>query len=336
MGRLAPERVNMRRREFIAILTSAAASWPLAAHAQQQRMPVVGFLRHAPAAGSEYLLNAFKRGLAEVGFVDGQNVIVELGASEGRRERLTELAAEFASRPVALIAASATSATIAASATTPRIPIVFAFPNDPVELGLVQSMNRPGRNLTGISYLNTELTGKRIGILRELLPDLSTMAVLITPSGANANETLKEVDEAVRALSIKAQIYRAATSADIDRVFDELRATKAGALLVGNDAYFTTQRARLVGSATKIGVPAIYAQREFAEAGGLISYGANIAEAYRLAGIYAGRVLKGEPPADLPVIQPTKFELVINLKAIKALNLQISDRVLALADEVIE
>jgi putative ABC transport system substrate-binding protein len=329
----------MKRREFIAGLSGATLAWPLRVSAQTAAVPVIGFLRDAPAKGSEYLVAAFRRGLAEAGFHDGQNVAIELGASEGRRDRLVAIAAEFANRPVALIAASATSAAITAKAATSTVPIVVAFPSDPVRLGLAQSINRPGGNLTGVSYLNTELTGKRIGILRELMPDFPVLAVLINPRGANANETVQEVEEALKESlrgKARAHFLRASTSAEIDRAFAELRSLDAQVLLVGNDAYFTTQRESIVKHANAAGVVSIYAQREFAEAGGLMSYGASLPEAYRLAGVYAGRILKGERPADLPILQPTKFEFLLNMRTAKALRIQVPDRVAALADEVLE
>jgi putative ABC transport system substrate-binding protein len=327
----------MKRREFIAGLGSVAGAWPLRGWAQQAAIPTIGFLRDAPAKGSEYLVAAFRLGLAETGFNDGENVAIELGASEGQRDRLAAIAAEFARRPVALIAASATSAAITAKAATTTVPIVVAFPSDPVRLGLAQSMNRPGGNLTGVSYLNTELTGKRIGLLRELLPDVRMLAVLINPKGPNADETIREVEEALRQSgTARAHFLRASTSAEIDKAFADAQSHGAKALLFGNDAFFTTQRESIVKHAAATGAVTIYAQREFAVAGGLMSYGANLPEAYRLAGVYAGRILKGERPADLPIIQPTKFELLVNMKTAKALRIQFPDRLLALADEVIE
>ena len=332
---LAP-RNDKSRRAFLSLLGSAAAGWPLAARAQQGKLPTVGFLRDATLKGSEYLVGAFHRGLMEVGFLEGQNVIIELGMSEGQRERLTAMAAEFARRPVSLIAASATSATVAAKAATSTVPIVFAFPGDPIQHGLVTSMNRPGGNATGVSYLNTGLAGKRIGILRDLFPNLANLAVLINPNGPNAEETVREVSQAAAAIPLRTHFLRATAPDEIDKAFDTLRGLTADALLIGNDTVFTTQRIRIVENAARIGIVAVYAQREFAQGGGLMSYGASLPDAYRLAGTYAGRILKGERPADLPVLQPTKFELVVNLKAAKALGLQISDRLLALADEVIE
>jgi putative ABC transport system substrate-binding protein len=327
----------MRRREFLALIGIAAVAWPFSGLAQRADVPVIGFLRDAPAKGSEYLVSSFSRGLAEAGLKDNEDFVIELGMSEGRRERLLALAAEFARRPVSLIAASATSAAIAAKAATSTIPIVVAFPSDPVQLGLAQSMNRPGGNLTGVSYLNTELVDKRIGILRELSPDLRTLAVLINPKGANANDTIREVNEAVSSLrGTSARIVNASTPDEIDTAFAKLRGLNAKVLLVGNDAYFTTQRERIVRNAAQARLVTIYAQREFAEAGGLMAYGASLPEAYRIAGVYAARILKGEKPADLPIINPTKFELILNLKAAKAAGIQIPDRVLALADEVIE
>ena len=329
----------MRRRDFFALIGGVAATWPCNGFAQQPNVATIGFLRDAPAKGSEYLVSAFRRGLGEAGLNDKEEFAIELGMSEGRRERLLSLAAEFASRPVSLIAASATSAAIAAKAATSIVPIVVAFPGDPVQMGLAQSMNRPGGNLTGVSYLNTELVAKRIGILRELSADLTTLAVLVNPKGANANDTIREVNEALstslRGMT-RARFVNASTPDEIDAAFAQLRGSGAKVLLVGNDAYFTTQRERIVKNAAQSRLTTIYAQREFAEAGGLMAYGANLPEAYRLAGVYAARILKGEKPADLPIINPTKFEFLINLKAAKVAGIQIPDRVLALADEVIE
>jgi putative tryptophan/tyrosine transport system substrate-binding protein len=326
----------MKRREFITLLGSAATVFPILAHAQQPPLPRIAFLRDTASKGSEYLVTAFRAGLTESGFADGKDVIIELGMSEGRHEQLVALAAEFAARPVSVLVTSATSATLVGKAATSKIPIVFAFPGDPVALGLVASMNRPGGNATGISYLNTELVGKRVQLLHSLIPQLSRLAILINPNGANAEETVREVDKAAQTLAIKPVYLRARTADEIDKAFGELRNIKPDAVLIGNDAFYTTQRARIVGNAVQPGIVTVYAQREFAEAGGLMSYGANLPEAYRLAGVYAARILKGERPAQLPIIQPTKFELIVNLKSAKALNLTLSERVLALADEVIE
>jgi putative tryptophan/tyrosine transport system substrate-binding protein len=328
----------MRRRAFIKGLGGVAAAWPFAASAQQSNPKTIGFLRDAPLQGSEYLVESFRKGLAEGGLTEDADFVIELGMSEGRRDRLQSTAADFARRPVALIAASATSAVMAAKAATSSVPIVVAFPGDPVQLGLAQSMNRPGGNLTGVSYLNTELVAKRIGILRDLVPDLPALAVLINPVGANADETTKEVNRAIGTAlrGTRVHFLRASTAAGIDVAFKELWRQGVKTLLVGNDAFFTTQRERLVRYAADAGIVAMYSQREFAEAGGLLAYGASLPEAYRLAGLYGARILKGEKPADLPIVNPTKFEFLVNLKAAKALNVQIPDRILALADEVIE
>jgi putative ABC transport system substrate-binding protein len=326
----------MRRRNFIAALGSLAITGPASGQGQQA-VPVIGFLRDAPAKGSEYLVSSFARGLVEAGLLRGQDFNIELGMSEGRRDRLAALAKDFANRPVALIAASATSATVAAAHASTSVPIVFAFPSDPVQLGLVKSMNKPGTNVTGVTYLNTELTGKRIGILRDLLTQLTTLAVLINPKGSNAEETVREINDSALSLSIKPRLLRASSASEIDKAFQEVRGLNVDALVIGNDAYFTTERVRITQHASAAGIVTNYAQREFAESGGLISYGANLPEAYRLAGGYAARILKrGEQPANLPVIQPTKFELVINVATAKLLSIKIPDRIMALADAVIE
>jgi ABC-type uncharacterized transport system substrate-binding protein len=323
------------RRQFIALLGGAVAAWPLASRAQQSSMPVIGFLRDTTAEGSEYLVAALSHGLREVGLAAGKDFHIEFGWGNGDRQVLPALATAFARKPVSVIVASATSATIAAKSATSTVPIVFAFPGDPVELLIVASLNRPGGNATGVSYLNTELAGKRLGILHELAPTVSLVGLLINSKGANAASTIQDIQKAAPAIGVQIEIVNATNESEIDRAFETVGG-RAGALLIGNDSFFTTQRNRIAALALRHRLPAIYAQRENAESGGLMSYGANLPDAYRLAGTYAGRIIKGEKPAELPVLQPTKFELVINLRTAKIMKFQIPPKVLALADEVIE
>jgi putative ABC transport system substrate-binding protein len=325
----------MKRREFITLL-GGAATWPLVARAQQPAVPVIGFLRDTTADGSEYLVAALRKGLSEAGMIEGHDFLIEFGWANGDRTRLPALAQEFARRQVAVIVASATSATLAAKYATATTPIVFVFPGDPIELKLVASINRPGGNMTGVSYLNTELADKRVGMLHELAPAVSLFGVLINPNGANAASTLQDVEAAAAVLRLKIEVVKASTEREVDEAFASLGERKAGAVLVGNDSFFSSRREQITSRAAHYKLPAIYAQREFAEGGGLMSYGANLPDAYRLAGLYAARILKGENPAELPVLQPTKFEFVINLNTAKVLDLTVPPTLLALADEVIE
>ncbi len=320
----------MRRRQFIKLFGGVAATLPFAADGQPTGTPVVGFLRDTAEMGSQYLVAALKKGLREAGVVEGQNFTLEFGWGDGHRDRLPALAAAFAHKPVKVIVASATSATIAAKAATSIVPIVFAFPGDPVELGLVASINRPGGNATGVSYLSTELAGKRLGIPHELVPTASVVGILVNPNGANARSTVQDIESAAPAIGL-----HAANDSEVDSAFENL-AQRVGAILIGNDSYFTARSEQIAALAARFRLPAMYSQREIAEGGGLISYGADLPEAYRLAGNYAARILKGENPADLPVLQPTKYELVINIKTAKQLGLTIPSGLLALADEVIE
>jgi putative ABC transport system substrate-binding protein len=326
----------MRRRDFIALLGGAAAAWPLAARAQQPAMPVVGFLRDATAAGSEFLVNGLRKGLAEAGFVEGQNLTIDYAWSEGQSDRLSALAAELVGRHVPVIVSSAINATIAAKTATSTIPVVFAVNNDPVATGLVASLNRPGGNLTGVSYLSGELGAKRLGLMHELLPKVTDFAVLAHPAYPSSVQFVSDAEAAARSLGLRIEVFNASTESEIDTAFAALSARKLGALLVVNNPLFTTRRERLIALAARYAVPTMYVQRELADAGGLIAYGPSLPDVYRLVGGYAGRILKGDKPADLPVIQPTSFELVINLKTAKALKLDIPPTLLARADEVIE
>jgi len=325
----------VRRREFIILIGGAAVAWPLAARAQQKAMPVIGFLSSRLPAESASLVAAFRQGLSQSGFVEGQNVAIEYRWAEGNYDRLPALAAALVDRKPDLIATTggAVSARAAKNATA-TIPIVFVTGDDPVASGLVASLARPGGNLTGVSILIVELNAKRLELISELVPQAKAIAVLANP--ANAERISREVQDAARAKAVELVMLQASTESEIAGVFATLAPRQVGALVVGNDPFFNSRREQLVGLAARHAMPAIYFDREFAAAGGLISYGASVAAAYRQIGIYAGKILKGEKPADLPVQQPDKFELVINLNTAKALGLTVPQSILARADEVIE
>jgi putative ABC transport system substrate-binding protein len=327
----------MKRRAFLPLL-GAAAAWPLAAHAQQQpAMPVVGFLHSGSPEPNVKRVAAFRKGLGEAGFVDGQNVAIEFRWAAGQDDRLPELAADLVRRQVAAIATPvSTAATMAAKAATATIPIVFAVGGDPVKLGLVASLNRPGGNATGISILNTELTGKRLGLLHELVPKATRFVALLNPNSALTEAIVENLQAGVPTLGLPVEIVRAGTEREIDAAFASVSQKPGGALMVPPDEFFFDRRALLVTLAARHALPAIYQAREYADVGGLMSYGTDSLNVYQQTGGYVGRILKGSKPADLPVVQPTKFELVINLKAAKALDLDVPDRLLALVDEVIE
>jgi putative ABC transport system substrate-binding protein len=332
----------MKRREFITLLGGAAAAWPLAAKAQQQAMPVIGFLNSYSSsdAFAQRFLAAFHQGLKQAGFVENQNVTIEYRWAGSEYERLTALATELARRPVNVIATgSASLAVLAAKTATTTIPIVFLMGGDPVKLGLVVSLNRPGGNLTGITTLNTEITPKRVEVLRELVPTTTIMAVLVNPTNnpANVEVELRQAEAAANSLGLQAiHILQASTEPDLDGVFSTLIQQRAGGLVITADTLFSGKSAQLAALASRHSMPTISPYREFVTAGGLMSYGGSVNELYRLVGVYTGRVLKGENPADLPVQQVTKVELVINLKAAKSLGLDVPPSLLARADEVIE
>ena len=327
----------MRRRDFIAALGGAAAM-PLAVRAQQPPVPVVGFLNGTTPARAVHHVAAFRQGLGETGHVEGQTVAIEYRWGENRSDRLPALAAELVRRPVAVIAATGGFGSAAtAKAATTTIPIVFTLGGtDPVEIGLVASLNRPGGNVTGVMLLTLPLTAKRVELLRTLVPKAAVVAVLVDPAVVTASAQLKEARPAARALGLELIELGASTEDEIGVAFGRLAAHRADALFIGSSPLFETRRDQIVALAARYAIPTIYNWREYAAAGGLMSYGANITEMYRQAGIYTGTILKGAKPADLPVLQPTKFELVINLKTAKALGLEVPAQVLALADEVIE
>jgi putative ABC transport system substrate-binding protein len=327
----------VRRRDFIKVIGGAAATWPVAARAQQVAMPVIGFMNAASAKGYARHLSAFLKGLGETGYVDGQNVAIEYRWAEGENDRLPAMAADLVHRQVAVIAATSAPAALAAKAATTTIPIVFETGGDPIKLGLVHSLSHPGGNVTGVTQTNVETVPKRLQFLHELLPTARVMALLVNPTDpALAETTTKDVQAAARALGLELHVVTASTEHDLDGVFAKLIQLRAGGLVIGSGAFFTSRSEQLGALTVGYAVPAIHDKREFAVAGGLVSYGGNIADSYRLAGVYTGRILKGDKPADLPVQQVTKVEMTINLKAAKALGLKIPEPMIGRADEVIE
>jgi putative ABC transport system substrate-binding protein len=327
----------MKRRDFTTLLGAAAAAWPFAAHAQQA-MPVIGFLHSGSAAAYAALVAAFRKGLSEAGYIEGQNVAIEYRWGEGHNERLPALAAELVRQRVAVIVTpGSTPAALAAKAATTTIPIVFTSAADPVKIGLVASLNRPGGNVTGISDIGVELGAKRLGLLHELLPGAARFAALVNPTNPFLAEPfVAEVQTAASAIGRQIEFVIASTNSGIDTAFATLVKVRADALLVSPDALFLTRRVQLLTLAARHAVPAMYFRREFAEVGGLMSYGSNLMDQFRQNGIYAGRILKGEKPAEMPVQLPTKFEFVINLQTAKTLGIEIPTSLLTRADEVIE
>ena len=325
----------MKRRAFITLLGGAAA-WPIAARAQQPAMPVIGFLG-VRSPDDTVTLAAFRRGLNEGGFVEGQNVMVEYRWAIGQYDRLPAQAAELVQKPVAvLVSAGGEPAALAAKAATSIIPIVFTIGDDPVKLGLVASYNRPGGNLTGINIFTTTLEAKRLGLLHELVPQAAAIGVLLNANFPAAERQLRDVQGAARAIGLQIHALRANIDREIEVAFETVASQRIAALAVAASPFFTTRRDKIVALAARHAVSTMYTAREYAVDGGLMSYGIDVPDVYRQIGLYAARILKGEKPADLPVMQPTKFELVINLKTAKALGLQIPDKLVAIADEVIE
>jgi putative tryptophan/tyrosine transport system substrate-binding protein len=324
----------MKRREFIA-WTGAAATWPLASRAQQPAMPVIGFLNSASAHAYAPMAVAFRQGLSETGYVEGRNVAIEYRWAENQYDRLPTLVADLVRQQVAVIATNS-SAALPAKAATTTIPIVFTVGLDPVAVGLVASLSRPGGNLTGLTSLNVEIGPKRLELLRELVPTATIMALLVNPASSNAETLPRDLQGSARTLGLQLHILQASAERDFDRVFATLTQLRAGGLVIGADAFFNNQSERLAALTVRHAVPTISPYREFATAGGLMGYGGSLTDQFRQLGIYAGRILKGEKPADMPVQQATTVELVINLKTAKALGLTVPLSVLARADEVIE
>jgi len=327
----------MRRRELITLLGGAAVAWSFAARAQQQAVPVIGFLSMRSPEDIPHLRAAFRRGLAENGYVEGQNVTIEYRWARGQYDQLPALAAELAGRPVVVfVTAGGEPAALAAKAATSSIPIAFVIGGDPVKVGLAASYNRPGGNATGISILTSTLDPKRLGLLHQLVPQAATVGVLLNPNFPGSEGQLKAAQEAARAIGLQIFDLRASDDHEVEAIFETVAQQRIPALVVCADPFFDTRRDKLVALAARHAVPAMYHFREYATAGGLMSYGIDISEVWRQLGVYAGRILKGAKPADLPVIQPTKFEFVINLKTAKALGLAIPAGLLSFADEVIE
>ena len=327
---------RMKRRKFIALIVGAAAAWPLAARAQKRGAAVVGFLLPESPADSSHYATTFLQGLRETGYVEGQSVAIEYRWAEGRYERLSQFASDLVNRGVAVIAAGGPPSVAAAKSATSAIPIVFIVGDDPVKDGLVASFNRPGGNLTGVTmFAAAAMWGKRLELLRELIPKASSVSILINPNDASNPDT-NDLMRAARALGMQLSFTTAATASEIETAFSMAAERRINGLLVSDRPFFTVRHEQIVALAARYAVPAVYGWREYAAAGGLISYGNSLIEAWHQVGVYTGKILNGEKPADLPVVQPTKFELVINLKAAKALGLDVPPTLLARADEVIE
>jgi putative ABC transport system substrate-binding protein len=326
----------MRRRNFITLLGGGAAAWPLVARAQQPGVPVIGLLNSAsPSTFADRLL-AFHQGLKETGYVEGDNVTIVYRWAEGQIDRLPAMAGELVRWQAVVIAALGGAATSAAKAATSTIPIVFNVDDDPVKLGLVTNLARPSGNLTGTNFLSAELTAKRLELLRELVPTVTRVGVLVNLTDPTGKSTVRDVAAAAPAMGLQIRVFDARTSRDIDAAFTTLVGERHDALFVGGDPFFTSRRVQLVNLTLQHAIPATFGTREFTEAGGLMSYGANIADAWHQVGVYAGQIMNGEKPSDLPVVQPTKFDFVINLKTAKALGLTVPPTLLATADEAIE
>jgi putative ABC transport system substrate-binding protein len=327
----------MKRRELIALLGGAAAAWPLAARGQPPTMPVIGLLSVRSPDESAHLLRAFRGGLAQDGVIEGRNVAIEYRWAHGEYDQLPALAAELVHIPVAiLVALGGEPAARAATAATATIPVVAVFSTDPVKSGLIASLSRPGGNVTGISNLSTAMEPKRLGLLHDLVPQAKAFGALLNPEFPTFADQLADIQAAAQTTGVEIHVFRAGTDHDIEAAFESITQQRIAALLVASDPFFNSRRDEIAALAARRGVPAMYGFRDYAVAGGLMSYGIDLPDTYRQAGVYAGHVLKGAKPADLPVLQPTKFEFVINLKAAKALGVKFSDNLLSLADEVIE
>jgi putative ABC transport system substrate-binding protein len=326
----------VKRRDFITLLGGAVAAWPLAARAQQPAMPVVGFIAGSSPSALSQQVAAFREGLKEAGFIEGVNVAVEYRYGEGQLDRFPAFASDLVRRQVAVLVVSNPNAVLAAKQASTTIPIVFSVGSDPVEIGLVASLNRPGGNITGVYQFTAGLEAKRLGLLQEMVPKATAIAALVNPNYAGAENQLRDLQVAATRLAVQLVVVRANAEDEFNAAFSTIVQQKAGALLVCASPFFNARRQQLVLLAARHTVPAMYEWREFAAAGGLMSYGTSLGDAYRQAGVYAGRILKGEKPADLPVVQVTKFEFVINLNAAKALGLEVPPTLLARADEVIE
>jgi len=327
----------LKRREFVTLLGSAAAAWPLVGHAQQAMMPVIGWLGTVSPTAQDLNGRAFRQGLKDAGYVEGENVTIEYRIGENEPARLAALAADLVRRQVAVIAApSGNNTAFAAKAATSTIPIVFLTGQDPVGTGLVASLARPGGNVTGINFLTTELAAKRLELLRELVPAARRIAVLVNPATAGVVGTMREVEPAARAMGLQIQLLEANSSREIDVAFATLAQERADALFVDSSPFFLSRRLQLAHLATRHAIPAVYALRDYAEVGGLISYGASLTDAMRQVGLYCGRILKGAKPADLPVVQSSKFELVINAQSARTIGITVPPALLSRADDVIE
>jgi ABC-type uncharacterized transport system substrate-binding protein len=328
---------SVKRREFITLLAGGALAWPIAARAQQSSMPVVGYLSSFPADFNPRFTQSFRQGLNETGFFEGRNVAIEYRwDEEGRYDRLPVMATDLVERHVAVLFAAPIPAALAAKATTATIPIVFAIGSDPVGTGLVASLNRPGGNVTGATFLSVELGAKRLDLLRDLVPNIASIGLLLNPSNPNAAVQTKDMQAATTALRVRLNVVNATSQGNFGDAFATLARERVNGLVVSADPFFMSHRDELVALALRHSIPAVYYAREFAAAGGLISYASSFADSFRQAGTYVGRILKGEKPAELPVMQPTTFELVINVKTAKALGLDVPPQLLARANEVIE
>jgi putative tryptophan/tyrosine transport system substrate-binding protein len=326
----------MTRRELITLLGTTAATWPLGARAQQQAMPVIGFLSTLSSAIAVPQLGGFNQGLNEAGYVENRNVAIEFRWAEGHYDRLPALAADLVNRRVAVIMAGGPPAPRVAKAATSTIPIVFTSGDDPVQIGLVPSLNSPGGNITGVHLFVTELSAKRLGLLHDLLPQVTVVGAMLNPTNPNSERQAKDLQTAGRALGLQIQIVYAGSVQEIDAGFYAFGLQKVGAVIIGSDPSYYVRREQILALAARHAIPTVYEQREYVDAGGLMSYGTNVRDGYRLAATYVGRILKGEKPADLPVVQETKFELLFNIKTAKTLGIKIPDNVLSLADDVIE